>query len=74
MKILKIIKFEWNNDRTKMIVAAYLNKNICQTAQHEKTTDRVLYIGVAVNAGEMEGNGNPNQMPSTVTLSNSGIP
>ena len=43
-----------------MIVAAYLNKNICQTAQHEKTTDRVLYIGVVVNAREMEGNGNPN--------------
>ena len=38
--------------------------------QPEKTPDRLLYIGVAVNAGEKEGNGNPNQMPSTLTLIN----
>ena len=37
---------------------------------HGNTPDRVLYTGVVVNAGEIEGNGNPNQMPSTLTLSN----
>ena len=42
--------------------------------RHGKTPDRLLYIGVTVNAGEMEVNGNPNQIPSTLTLSNSGFP
>ena len=36
--------------------------------QHGKTPDRLLYSGVVVNAGEKEVNGNPNQMPSTLTL------
>ena len=38
--------------------------------QHGKTPDRLMYIGVVVNAGEKEGNGNPNQMPSTLALIN----
>ena len=42
--------------------------------QHGKTPNRLLYIGVAVNAGEMEGNGNINQITSTLKLSNSGFP
>ena len=53
-----------------MTVSTRLDKNICLVVQHEKTPDRVLYISVVVNAGQMEGNGNPNQLPSTLTLSN----
>ena len=42
--------------------------------QHGKTPDRLLYNDVVVNAGEMEGNGNPNQIPGAMTLINFGFP
>ena len=42
--------------------------------QHGKTSDRLLYISVVVNAGEREGNGNCNQMPSGPILINFGFP
>ena len=42
--------------------------------QHGKTSDRLLYISVVVNAREREGNGNRNQMPSAPTLINFGFP
>ena len=57
-----------------MIVSVYLNKNICYIVQHDETPDRVFYVGVVVNAGEMEGDGNADQMLSCLTLSNSGFP
>ena len=53
-----------------MIVSACLDKNMLSGTTW-KTPDRLLYISIVVNAGEMEGNENPNQMPSTLTLSNS---
>ena len=42
--------------------------------EHGKTSDRLLYIGVVVNAGEIERNGNPNQISSTLILINFGFP
>ena len=57
-----------------MIVSACLDKNICKVVQHGKTSDRLLYISVVVNAGEREGNGNRNQMPSVPILINFGFP
>ena len=47
-----------------MIVSACLDKNMLSGTTW-KTPDRLLYISIVVNAGEMEGNENPNQMPST---------
>ena len=41
--------------------------------EHGKTSDRLLYMGVVVNAG-IERNGNPNQISSTLILINFGFP